>query len=318
MRNNAMNAFDVIDTYVGDVARRLPRKQRNDVAFELSALLKEELAGRAETAGRAPDDEMALALVREFGLPDQVADRYRPQYFTIIKPSDTRSFSAWAFGGVALQWAVTLPGLFSGEGEFLQRLSHWWLGAGLLALWWPGFVVTMATIAGYIQHRWPSRPAEWKARVVDRDHVNRSLTAFGMAAAIVGASVMIFLPQFLAFIGLPRVVQDVLAYDPAFVVSRGPLVVMLWIAQVVLMGVVLAEGRWRRATRRIEIALTAIMAALLVWLINDGQIWQRLATDKGAKGFIGLIIVFLLIDIAIKVRREMMQIRPPAVPAAHA
>ena len=30
-----MNANDVIESYVTDVAEKLPRKQRNDVAFEL-------------------------------------------------------------------------------------------------------------------------------------------------------------------------------------------------------------------------------------------------------------------------------------------
>ena len=34
-----MNANDVIEAYVTEVALRLPRKQRNDVAFELRAQL---------------------------------------------------------------------------------------------------------------------------------------------------------------------------------------------------------------------------------------------------------------------------------------
>ena len=43
-----MNANDVIEAYVTDVALRLPRRQRNDVAFELRALLNEgHLAGAA-------------------------------------------------------------------------------------------------------------------------------------------------------------------------------------------------------------------------------------------------------------------------------
>ena len=47
-----MNANDVIESYVTEVAVKLPRKQRNDVAFELRALINEELQGRAEAAGR--------------------------------------------------------------------------------------------------------------------------------------------------------------------------------------------------------------------------------------------------------------------------
>jgi hypothetical protein len=40
-----MNANDVIEAHV---AVRLPRRQRNDAAFELRALLHEELRARAE------------------------------------------------------------------------------------------------------------------------------------------------------------------------------------------------------------------------------------------------------------------------------
>ena len=47
-----MNANDVIESYITDVALRLPRRQRNDVAFELRALLHEELQARADDAGR--------------------------------------------------------------------------------------------------------------------------------------------------------------------------------------------------------------------------------------------------------------------------
>jgi len=54
-----MTANDLIEAYVTDVARRLPRAQRNDVAFELRALLREELQARAEGAGRDADPAMA-------------------------------------------------------------------------------------------------------------------------------------------------------------------------------------------------------------------------------------------------------------------
>ena len=73
-----MNANDVIESYVADVAAKLPRKQRNDVAFELRSLLAEELQGKAEAAGRAADATMATELVNAFGRPAEVAARYQP------------------------------------------------------------------------------------------------------------------------------------------------------------------------------------------------------------------------------------------------
>ena len=88
-----MNANDVIESYVTDVAAQLPRKQRNDVAFELRALLDEELQAKAEAAGRGADAAMATELVRAFGRPADVAARYRPT-LTIIDPADGHAFPA--------------------------------------------------------------------------------------------------------------------------------------------------------------------------------------------------------------------------------
>ena len=86
-----MNANDVIDSYVRDVARYLPREKRNDVAFELRALLGDELAAKAQAAGRAPDKPMAMELLKGFGRPAEAAGRYH-QRAALIDPTDTHHF----------------------------------------------------------------------------------------------------------------------------------------------------------------------------------------------------------------------------------
>jgi hypothetical protein len=321
-----MNANDVIDSYVGDVARRLPRRQRNDVGFELRALLNEELAGKAEAAGRPADEAMAMALVREFGKPDDVADRYRPQSFTIIKPSETRTFMTMALGGLLLQWGITIPAMIfprsnatGADDEFLLRLGHWWTSWGLGAFWWPGFLVTIAIVASWIRHRWPVTTTEWRPTTYDRDLVNRPLMVFAVLSALFGISVMVFLPQFVALMVPPGraadVVQRVLAYDDTFLSQRGPWLLPVWIAQLALLAVVAVEGRWRTLTRRFEIALGALMALVLTWFLAAGPIWHAAPTDKTAKGIIVLIIAIIVIDIAVKLRRELMRLRPPQMSA---
>ena len=50
-----------------------------------------------------------MDLLAAFGRPQDVADRYRPAGFTVIRPADAPSFAWIALGGVALQWAITLP-----------------------------------------------------------------------------------------------------------------------------------------------------------------------------------------------------------------
>ena len=73
-----MHASEVIETYIDDTVRLLPRRQRDDVATELRSLLNEELHARAQESGRPPDESLALSLVRDYGRPNEVAARYQP------------------------------------------------------------------------------------------------------------------------------------------------------------------------------------------------------------------------------------------------
>jgi hypothetical protein len=75
--------MELIDRYVLEVERYLPYKNGSDVATELHSLLNDSLEQRAELAGHPPDEEMAVELLREFGEPEDVADRYSEPRFLI-------------------------------------------------------------------------------------------------------------------------------------------------------------------------------------------------------------------------------------------
>ena len=49
-----MHATEVIETYINDTVRLLPRRQRDDVATELRSLLNEELHAQAQERGARP------------------------------------------------------------------------------------------------------------------------------------------------------------------------------------------------------------------------------------------------------------------------
>jgi len=104
-----MRPDDLIAGYVADVAEQLPIRMRSDVALELRSLLQEDLEARAEAAGRTPDEAMTLEMLRAFGHPSRVAERYHPEW-SIIDPGDTRSFVlAGVIGGALLAGATSSP-----------------------------------------------------------------------------------------------------------------------------------------------------------------------------------------------------------------
>ena len=161
-----MTAHDVIECYVTDVAMQLPRKQRNDVAFELRALLHEELQARSDAAGRAADAAMATEFANAFGRPAEVAARYRPA-LTIVAPEDGHRFLRAAVIGCVFLWALGLaayvfPAVTAG-GEVLQALVKWWGSAVMPSLCWPGFLVVGFGAAAWARRRWP-RTSPWQPR----------------------------------------------------------------------------------------------------------------------------------------------------------
>src|SRR4051794_120193 len=106
---DGMDADTVVDSYVHDVARRLPPARRNDVAFELRSLLTDELGERAAAEGRPADEAMAVDLLRDFGRPaDTAAGYHRPA--TILAPGDTWSFVVAAIAGGAVISLLASPG----------------------------------------------------------------------------------------------------------------------------------------------------------------------------------------------------------------
>jgi hypothetical protein len=75
--------MNLIDTYVSEVGRRLPRKGRADIEAELRSVLQDMLEERSKKAGKAIDEELTLQILREYGAPDKVAASYLPERYLI-------------------------------------------------------------------------------------------------------------------------------------------------------------------------------------------------------------------------------------------
>jgi len=268
------------------------------------------LQGKAEMRGVAADEAMALELVRTFGSPEDVADRYRPTGFVIIPPTRSHQFAALALVGVLLQWLITLPtALQQADVNPLVALGGWWLSLGLGALWWPGFMVTAAVVAGWTRHRWP--PAEtstWRPRRQDTDDISRPLWAVGGIAAGLGIAAVVGARWAFEHWLSPQV-ADAFAFDPDFLPVGGALVVLLWSGNAALFAIVFLEGRWRALTRKLDMALGALWFMALTWLTLGPRIYLSDTTDQAAKGWLSLVALLVLFDVGIKTWRLVQRPR---------
>src|SRR3990170_7827194 len=73
----------LIDRYVTEVGKHLPRKLRTDIEAELRSTLEDMLEDRSKRARRPVDEEMEKELLKEYGAPDKVATSYNPMPYLI-------------------------------------------------------------------------------------------------------------------------------------------------------------------------------------------------------------------------------------------
>ena len=67
---------NLIDIYVSEVGRRLPRKTRADIEAEIRSILQDMLEERSQKTGKPVDEEMTLDVLKAYGAPEKVASTY--------------------------------------------------------------------------------------------------------------------------------------------------------------------------------------------------------------------------------------------------
>ncbi|MBL6854466.1 MAG: hypothetical protein ISS15_02290 [Alphaproteobacteria bacterium] len=290
-----MNAREIIESYIVDVAAQLPRRQRADVAAELRSLLGEEI-GASATA-----DE-TLARLRAFGRPAEVAARYHTPY-AVIDPVDTHNFVLALIAG-----ALLIP---STNQRLPFSIDH-----NTAALWflaWLGVLVILFALKSWAARRWPQY-FQWKpSKVRDYDRV-RAIEQLPLIAILVFYETVYLVPgPAIHLLTGGRVDQGVLTYTADF---ASPLR-MWWFAAIVPMLVVLeamamVRGRWTRLTRTIEITLFLLAGTQLGWHASYGSIFMNAQADYGARMAFQLVGAACILTALYKIYREWGRI-PPVV-----
>lgn len=307
-----MNAKEVIECYVADVARRLPRGQRGDVAYELRALIEEGLQDEAAASGRAVDAATATAFLNAFGPPAAVAARYRPS-LTVIDPADGPAFLRAAVLGLAVIWALgALAQLLqpAGPGGWLGGLGRWWGGTVIPSLWWPGVLVAGFAAAAWKRRRWPDTE-RWAPRAAGHIQGGRGMLALGLAGIVLGTATLArprwLLDVFWGGQAAPSA-YEALTYTEAFWHSPQALALLgLLLLNIPIFTAALVKGHWPALVLRLQSALTLATCAAMTWAIADGPIFMASASDRTAKALMALIVAVSLATVGLQ---RLRRVRP--------
>jgi hypothetical protein len=314
----------VIDSYVNSIAARLPHRLRNDVGVELRTLLMEQLATAAAAAGRAPDEKLAVELVRGFGLPEEVAARYSPRGFQIIEPAHAPVFVALSAVCVVVQWALTLPAVFASR----TTPSEWWRGWGFGAFAWVGMLVIWFGLATWVRRRasansdsssrpwthfifWLPVPMGW--RPFDIQGLERRLE---LRALPLGVMATIFFVAPAWFLGLlTRTGTDTswALYDEGFRRGMLPALIVLMVVRLTLCAVAGFNAHLRARLDVIRFALWVCFVGLLTWAVFGWSIFASHVADALFKVWLLVYLLVNVIQIVVWIRRALTRVRVPKI-----
>lgn len=322
-----MQPTDLISRYVNAVGEHLPKKSRGDVQAELRSLLIETLDARSKTDGRPADEAMTVAVLREFGDPAQVAQRYAPSrpligpaylpiFTTVVKIVAIVMLVVWGVGlgvGIANSGGTTQPLLPVLWNSVVGLIGQMLANFGLI-------VIIFAVMERYLTKP-PAPGAElwdpFKMPAIENpNRVDRTDAIF----TIIGNIVVLAILNFLLNLGGVFFFQDgnwqsVPLFGPGFN-QYLPLVYLSCGIEIALSGYVLLRGTWSRTTRVIEIGSGLFAVAIICVMLASTEPLAATATlEPLVKLGLVAVLVILLVDVVLNFYRLVTKRWNAQVPA---
>lgn len=314
---------DLLDRYLAEVGRQLPKAERTDVTAELRSLLDETLAERAAEAPGGPSEDLTIAVLREFGRPEAVAERYGqprrslvgPAYYpayvlvlkivlSIVTLVYAGSFALWAgFGGTGSEHmlgALSAGSLDEAAGDIFA--AFWGVAFDYVRTLLTNVgLVTLIFAATERAEPWPAEDeVAWDPRdlprIEDPDRLDRNDLLFEIVILV--AALLIF-NLWLRWQGPLIAIDDgsitvIGRFTPAML-ALVPWINGLWIAELALNLFVLARGRWNPGTRLLDIGINLASLVLLAVILRLPAIVDIAGLSSAVK--IGLVVVWVIVAV---------------------
>ena len=306
--------MELVDRYVHEVGQYLPSRLRADVEAELRSLLTESLEERARAAGRPADAQLAADVVREFGVPRDVASRYAPEPQYLIGPRLYPTYRTAVKIMIPVLAAVVLVlmviGQFQHQGEppsiapFI-RATESFLSSVLFNL---GVMTLIFALVERAMQQQEAAGTAWDPATLppvnDPDRISYFGRIFALYVIAALALLFNFFPEWVAvsvFKGdqgsaYPLLTPDFNRYMP--------LINTWWFFAFILNLVVLRQGRWRRATRWADVGLELFNAVILLLIVIGPPVFRY---DLLIKVVLQWFLVFSAIKVCVMLYRLLVR-----------
>jgi len=272
--------MNLIDRYIHEVGRYIPRGKRGDILAELRSLLVDTLEDRF---GQTPSETQVEELLKEFGRPRDVAASYYPQSQYLIGPTLYPLFRmvAWiavgaVLGAQAIAWGI---GMFlAGETFSVLEMISSLVNSVPISLGW---VLITFMILQHFDAKPHLEEEPWdpqKLPEINPEHeLKRWEMITGLVFGILALVLVTFFPQWIGFITTPGgkfypnpVIMDYLVLIKiALAAGIGLNLFLLW------------RGRWALSTRLLRIGLDIYDVVVLALLVIGHNKWLAARSSGG-------------------------------------
>ncbi|MBN1877265.1 MAG: hypothetical protein JXA33_23785 [Anaerolineae bacterium] len=282
--------MELINRYVYQVGRRLPKRLRDDVTEELRSLLldtlEERTGNRSEEVSFSEEDQ--IAILKEFGSPAQMAAKYQPRPQYLIGP---KVYSLYLLVVAAVAGAGLLASMVSTAvlGLYSNSANVEWfilVGQGIMrfftiAISGIGSVtITFAILERVIpdEELKLEDEEEWNPRdlpaIEEQDQIKPSSliveTGFLALLLMAFAAFADRIPMGLYYDEGWHIMSTVLS--PAFFSLYLPLIEIRWGLTIMLNLVLLRQGRWQLGSRIADLLFQGLDIFILVRMVSGPSV----------------------------------------------
>ena len=311
--------MNLIDKYIAEVGKHLPRKNRTDIEAEIRSTLEDMLDERKTAEGPA-EEATVMALLKEYGSPREVAATYKthqyligPRLFPIFE-TVIKIVLAVVAGALLIGLAVSLAKTGLTGPEFVSSIGEWFGGliGGLIAAF--GNVVLVFAILERTQaaNEFEKEFKEWDPKELksepDPDQIDRPDHIATIIFTFLGLAILNLYPNLLAirylndgtWVSIPVLTEAFFRFLPW--------INILSLVQIVFHGFMLGQRMWTPVTRLLGIVVDiAGMILAIVLLRTPGvfnftsEVWSGISNAETAETLSRLFAVLPTLIIAIVV-----------------
>jgi hypothetical protein len=275
--------MNLIDRYVTEVGKHLPRKTHIDIEAELRSTLEDMLDDRSQQTGRPADETLSSELLQEFGAPRKVAETYQTHPYLIgprMFPIYTRVLKIVFFAvilGLSIATVASLigsnmapPEILGALGKFVASLAN----ALMIA------IGNVTLIFAILERTLPSSEfkdtGEWTPADLTQEPDPRQVKVGEMITSIVftlaGLIILNFYPKILGVWNLENGEwRQIISLSDAFF-NYLPWINLAGFLTIVLNIILLRKGTWNEITRWAHLGINFFEIGIAVALLRNADL----------------------------------------------